>query len=393
MPILSWSDIVEITHDEAKQSCLDYLSAVGFAASSWQEGSVPLAMVELTAEVWSQLSNVAVFMKTMAMNDTSSGDALTQYSSSQYDNVRNQATSARRRTALSCAATSGPYTFNVGDLVLEHADGPTYRNVDDGVTVYPVTLPSGGSLTGLIFEAEVAGSAANKNEQTVTKLVTTRAGVTVSSDLIERVGLDAETDPRLQVRNKTKWSLLTRFELIRDAVIQLALSAADGITVVAVDDQNPRGAGTFDVYIAGDTSTAGVDDVAAAQALIDRFVMGSGAPEPRDKVIAATEQPLDVTATIYFQGSFSQIDLETATVNALLELIKAIPLGGFDFAPGPSHVVPFNDLTDVLREVKVAGQSVKKTVVMTSPSSDTGVASFSKVVLGTTNLTFVQTSN
>src|SRR6478609_207575 len=129
MPTRNWSDIVEVSHDEAKQTCLDYLETVGFAATSWQEGSVPLACVELSAEIWSQLSKVAVFLKTMGLNDTAQGDALTRYSSSQYDNDRNQAVTAQRTISLSCSSTAGPHTFNIGDIVIEHPDGPTYRNI------------------------------------------------------------------------------------------------------------------------------------------------------------------------------------------------------------------------------------------------------------------------
>lgn len=391
MPILQWADITAITQPDAKQTCLNFLSSIGFAATSWQEGSVPLACVELTAEVWSQLSNVAVFLKSMGMNDTSQGDALTQYSSSQYDNTRVLALTAQRTIALSCAAGEGPHTINVGDVVIESADGPTYRNVDDGVTVYPVTIASGGSVTGLVFEAEVAGSAANKAAGTVAGIVTTLAGVTVTSDAILRSGADAEADNRLQIRNKTKWSLLTRFELIAEAVENIVLGAADGITVVAVDASNPRGAGTFDVYVAGDLATAGSSDVGAAQALLDKYVMGSG--DGRDRVIAAPEQAVNIAGTVYFRGSFKQADLLAETTAALLDFIQTIPLGGFDFTPGPSQVVPFNDITDVLRDVTVAGQPVKKTVVLTSPAADIAVATFSKVTLGTVTLTFQQAPN
>lgn len=388
MPTLNWADVVEITHDDAKQSLLSLLGTVGFAATSWQEGSVPLACVELSAEVWAQLSKVAVFLKTMGMNDTSTGDALTLFSASQYDNERASALAARRTTSLACSAAAGPHTINIGDIVIGHPDGPTYRNIADGITVYPVVLPSGGALTGLLFEAEIAGSDANKAAGTVLQLVTTLAGVTVVSDLIARDGADAEEDGRLQTRNKTKWALLTGFELIRDAVINLALGAASGVTIVAVDDQNPRGAGTFDVYVAGDFSTAGAADVIAVQTLLSKYVMGSGAPEPIVKTIAAAEQLLNITGTVYYQGAFSSAEMQAATTLALLDFIKIIPLGGFDFYPGPSHVVPFNDITDVLREVKIAGQAVKKTVVLTLPTADIAIGSYSKVVLGAVSLTF-----
>lgn len=391
MPTLNWADVVEVTHDEAKQSLLDQLDAVGFTATSWQEGEPALALVELTAEVWHQLSKVAVFVKESMLNSTATGEALTRLSASHYDNTRTGAVAARRRVTLTCAATAGPHTFDTGDLIIEHPDGPTYRLLDTGdpTVVYPITLASGSSQPDLIFEAEVAGTAANKPDNTVTQLVTTLAGVTVSSDLIESSGTDQESDVTLRTRNTTKWALLTRFELIDDAVINIALDATRAVTGVAVDSQNPRGAGTFDVYMAEELSTASSDDIALAQAAMDASVFGATATPPTALVLPAPEEPLNLTGTVYYKGSYAATDVETAVLLALESYVKLVPLGGYDFYPGPSNVVPINDVEAEIRKAQVTGQDVQKTVVLTAPA-DLTVVSFGKVVLGTIALTFTQ---
>ncbi len=390
MATLNWADIVEITHDDAKQTLLELLDSVGFTATSWQEGEPALACVELSAEIWKQLSKVAVFLKTMGLNSTSRGEALTRFADSHYDNQRSGAVAAQRRVTLTCAATSGPHTVNLGALVLASPDGPTYRNVADGVTVYPATLPSGGSLSGLIFEAEVAGlSASGKAPNTVTILQTTLAGVTVISDLAERDGSNEESDPVLQNRNTTKWALLTEFELIDDAVVNIALDATFGVTLVKVDSQNPRGAGTFDVYMAGDLVTASAGDITLAQAAIDARVFGSGATPKTCLVFGAPVAPLSFTGTIYYQGSYESADMALATDDAIKAFLKTIPLGGFDYYPGPSNVVPVNDVEAVLRSVQIGGQDIRKTVVLVG-ASDLSVAPFGKVTYGTIDLTFTR---
>lgn len=390
MASLNWGDVVEILHDEAKQTLLTLLDSVGFTATSFQEGDPSLADIELSAEIWAQLSKVSVFLKNFALNSTSTGEALTNFSNSHYDNQRAGAIAAQRRVTLTCAATSGPHTINLGAIVLAHPDGDTYRNIADGVTVYPATLASGGSLSGLVFEAEIAGlGASGKAPQTVTILQTTLAGVTVTSDIAERDGSDQESDAVLKVRNTTKWALLTQFELIKDAVINIALEATFGVTAVEVNDQNPRGAGTFDVYMAGELVTASGGDVTLAQAALDARVFGSGSTPKTCLVFAAPTTPLNFTGTIYYKGSYSTTDLADATTAALKEYIKLIPLGGFDFFPGPSNVVPVNDLEDVLRAVQVGGQAVSKTVVLNSPA-DLSVPAFNKVILGTVTLTFTR---
>ena len=91
----------------------------------------------MSAEIWAQVSKVAVFLKGFALNSTSSGEALTRLSDSHYDNQRAGAVTAQRRVTLACASTAGPHTINVGEVVIVHADGDTYRNIADGVTVYP----------------------------------------------------------------------------------------------------------------------------------------------------------------------------------------------------------------------------------------------------------------
>lgn len=389
MPTLNWADVVEVTHDEAKQSLLAQLDAAGFTATSWQEGEPALALVEMVAEVWHQCSKLAVYIKESALNATAAGEALTRLSSSHYANTRTGAVAAQRRITLSCSATAGPHTFDASDLVVEHPDGPTYRLIDNGDpgVVFPITLVSGGSQPDLIFEAEVAGTAANKADGTVSALQTTLAGVTITSDVVERSGTDQESDATLRTRNTTKWALLTEYELIADAVVNIALDATELVSDVKVDDQNPRGAGTFDVYMANELETASAGDIALAQAAIDARVFGSTATPPTCVVYGASEQPLNLTGTVYYKGSYSAVDLETATLLALEEYIKQIPIGGYNFYPGPSNVVPINDVEAVLRAVTVNGQSVSKTVVLSSPS-DLPVGTYGKVVPGTIALTF-----
>ncbi len=387
MADLNWADVVEITHDEAKQAKLEQLDASGYTATSWQEGDAGLAHVELSAEIDVQLSKVAVFLKKAALNDTAENEALTRLSRSHYDNERDDATTAQRRITLACSASAGPHTFDVGDVVIEHPDGPTYRNIDDGVTVYPVTLPSGGTVSDLIFEAEVAGTDANKAPGSVNQLLTTLAGVTIVSDVAERDGADEESDLVLRTRNTTKWALLTQYELIDDAVINICLVATDSVTGVAVDSTNPRGAGTFDVYMAGELETAGVTDIAAAQSAIDARVFGSTATPKTCIVYGAPEVALNLTGTVYFKGSYEPVDLEAATLLALEEYAKQVPLGGYDFYPGPSNVVPINDVEAVIRAVEVGGQYVSKTVALVAPL-DLSVAAYGKVTIGTIALTF-----
>jgi hypothetical protein len=399
--ILRWDQVVEVTHDQAKQELLDQLQGLGFTATSWQKFSIPSLLVGIGAEIIAKSSKVAVFLKSLALNETSEGESLTRFSRSHYANEREEAVAAQRRITLACTATEGPHAIGLGDVVITHSDGTTFRNVAGLSVIYPAALPSGGTLP-LLFEAEVAGTAGNFTDTelvTAGSLVTTMAGVSIVSDFLDRAGVDEEDDDRLKVRNSSKWARIGEFELIRDRVINIALEAAPAVTIVEVDDQNPRGAGTFDIYLAGDSTTAGTSDVALVQAAFDLRVLGQYADGavPRGYARPAPETLLDVAGTVYYLANFSLADVQAAiegagpTVKGALQtFVESVPLGGFDFAPGPSHVVRETDLNAAIKAATVAGQSgAIRTVVVSAPVGDTAISSFGKVRLGTVALSYV----
>lgn len=321
------------------------------------------------------------------MNETSSGDGLHRFSKSHYDNTVEAAVTAQRIITLACVATEGPHPIALGAVVIAEPNGRTYRNVEGNGVVYPATLASGGTLSPL-FEAEVAGEAANVAPDTVTLMQTTFAGVTVTADAVFRLGIDQESDPRLKLRNTSKWSNLS-IELIRDGVIAIALKARPAVTLVDVDDQNPRGAGTFDVYIAGPNATAGPSDIAAVQtALVKRF-FGSD----RVRTYPAPEVFLHLTGTVYYDSKFALADVKKAVedpeIGSVPLFLREVPLGGFNFSPGPSHIVPKNDIEAVIKDdTKINDQEVVRTVVLSVPSGDLSVVSFGKVIKGTWSLTY-----
>lgn len=342
--------------------------------------------MELGAEIWSKLTAWAVFLKEIGLNETSSGDGLTRFSKSHYDNVREEAVATQRTIELTCEATEGPHTFGLDDILIAEPTGRTYRNNYDPA-LYPVTLPSGGTVT-LVFEAEVAGAGSNVGVGTVTIMQTTYAGVTITADTSFRLGVNQESDARLRLRNSTKWALLS-IQLIREGVIALALKARPGVTLVEVDDQNPRGQGTFDVYIAGEHATASATDIQVVQtALAGRF-FGSDACRTRK----APDVFVDLTGTVYYDSKYSAADVQKAVedldVGSLPAFLSTVPLGGFDFSPGPANLVPKNDIEATIRDdTKINGQKVVRTVVLSVPPGDVSVLSYGKVIKGAWNLTY-----
>lgn len=388
MAILNWEDVEEISVDEAKRLIIDRLQLAGFKATSWQRFSIPLTLVEIGALLWHEASKNAVFFKGLVFNSTSQGEGLTRLSASHYDNEREGATNATRLVTLSCASGEGPHTIDVGEVVISDDDGITFRNVEGNSITYPVVLASGGTQT-LLFEAEEAGTGGNVPDDTVTTLVTTLAGVTITSDTLDTEGVDEEDDDRLRERNQTKWALLTGHEVIDDAVKAIVLNASASIASVKVHSDNPRGAGTFDIYISGTEQTSSQDDVDAAQEAINPYVFGDSTA----LVIAAEEVELDLIGNVYFVPSVGESAARQAVEDALEEYLLAIPLGGVDYSPGPSGVVPLNDIEATIKGAEASGERCVRTVTLSVPSSNFPVGNFRKVVRGDWSaLTFTPTN-
>lgn len=373
---------------QCEQRLLEMLDDADFIATSWQEGSLVATLVKMTAETESRLSKITLFLKKAFQSSTARGEALTRTASGFYNNEREDAIAAQHLVTLSCLATEGPHSINLGDIVIVHIDGHTYRNIEGNSIVYPVNLASGGTQT-LLFEAEVAGSQANIGNALTEAAVTlsldqTLAGVSVIAHSLYLAGVDEESDERLDERNRTKWADEAELEFIDERVKNICLNASSSIIHVSVDSTNPRGAGTFDVYLAGLDATASDEDVAKAQLAIDRRSMGRTATPKECIVYKSPTVDVDIEGTVYFSGSSESADVRQEYEAALLAFIRATPSGGFDFTPGPRGIIRINDLESVIRLAVTDFTGRPATVELTSPTADIAVPSFARPILNST---------
>lgn len=392
-----WNDIVELSIDDCKQSTLLDLQSLGFATTAWQQFATPALYTEINARFRNTTSKYAVYFKNAFMAESSRGDTLTRVLRSFFKLVRNDAVEARHEVEIACDATHGPHSIAVGTLVFQHANGSVFRNVEDGVTVYPVNLATGGSLT-LLVEAQTAGtlanvaSAATPADVTI-KLQTTLAGVLVQSHEIERSGLEEEDDGRATERAQLKWARnLPKLGLIDEGVKASALEAAPAVVSVDVDATNPRGIGTFDVYVAGLDASASVDDVSLVQVALDAQTFGRFNVPKTCIVYKSPLVTIFVTGVVYFTNTTAEL-AKAAGDAAILAYARSVPLGGFNYNPGPQHVVPKNDLESAIREAVKALTSSKVTVVLDGPVGDTAVLAHGKVLIDATGVSYQLSSS
>ncbi len=238
----------------------------------------------------------------------------------------------------------------------------------------------------------LAGVSGNVGLGTVTKLLTPLAGVTISNDSgtpwYSTEGRDEESDASIRARNESKWATFSI-----DAVAQAYenLARENGATKIVVDDNNPRGPGTVDIYASGDASLLGTSTMEAIQLAYSQRAFQTdetwATPWPAGNVSRiATKHPdalaLDITAVLYHDPSEEAATVVSRARTALTDYLRTLPIGGAIYTASLANVVLREDLVEVLQNVDGV-----ETVVLTTPSATFSVGTLALVVEGTWTLT------
>ncbi len=338
---------------------IELLKSVGFETTGWQPGRIQLSMFTTFAAGSADLTELGKFIVEFGFNDLSSGPALKLYSKSRYDNDYNKAIKTRGLMRLRNKSTSS-HTLDVGRVIVSDAIGTAFRNVTGG-TLLPGSIGAPSQLE-LEFEAVLAGAKGNVGRGTVTTLVTQFAGATVANDVTPLdqpwyaiTGVDEELDSALRKRNSTKWALQSLI-LVKEGFE--AVARANGAVKVDIDDTNPRGQGTLDVYAGGASSLLGSSVMQALQLAFSKRVLNTQAtwlnPWPADnpsliQVKHPPEQEFSLPGGIvYYSGDLAAV--QKLVRQALLDLITLAPIGGYNYAPGPTNVITEGDIANAIED-------------------------------------------
>jgi len=355
-----------VTKDEALQILIDQLAALGFSSTSWQAGSVQRSMLETFAQVFADETEGVADITEAGFNETSSGGYLTLLSASHYDNDREEAGYTEGLIELVAAPGSGPYSVIASQLVaVDSVNGFTYRNTG------AFTIPAGGTVSAT-FKAETAGADRDVAPNTILELQTPLAGVTINNPIpsgatswITVNGSDEETDDELRERNRAKWALLSpaRPSL---AYASLAREAAASVTRAFVDDQNPRGPGTVDVYIAGASGELSSAVVSTVQDYLDGVPDGVGrvAVGADVQVFSALRRDVTIQAKAYILAANNDATTQALIVAALNDYFRALDVGGYKRDVDAKGVIVFGELYRAFLQVGV------RNVAFTTPLAD-----------------------
>lgn len=353
------------SEDESLAAILAILDGLGFTATSWESGSVQRTLIQMLARMHSSASNTTYAITKGRYNDLATGDWLALKSRSDFDNEPIAAVATRVKMTISDPNSVGPTTIVISELVAKDQAGATYRNIDGG------TVPLGGSLT-LQFDAEVPGSGNPVSLELSTPLAGFSAAIAIT-DPIVRPGAAAESDDRLRTRNRTKWATLSYAEPA-DAYIAWALAASPFITRAFVDDLNPRGPGTLDIYCAGPSGPVPGPVLVTVIDYIEGNIDGiSRRPLGSDvQAFSASSASVTITGTLYVSASYSLTATRDYVYAAITALLQTLPVGG---------TVLLAELYSTI--MSIAGVN---NVHLTSPTTDTTVA-VTSVPISTPSLT------
>lgn len=388
--MISLSDLLaSVTEDAATTTLIEYLDALGFAATSWQAGSYQRHLVQLGGKIIADMSNSVADITRGGFMGLAQGAWATFTAKQIYDTDRQDGIEAVGKFVLANAAGAPTHIITAGQL--QFADAPTapantYRNTTGG------TLNPGSTLT-LDVEAETAGADANIPNSSTLYLWTPLVGVTVTNPAIgatgtwlTTVGVDEESDARLAQRALGKWSTRT-YSAGDGAYATWVLEADETVTRVKVRDNNPGGAGTVEVLCA--TATAGItgSQITAIENYINGVTDGVGRRPLNDDLSVASAVVANqvITLTVKVDSDYSSTVDATTIEAAINAYLGSLPIGGKIIAPATTGVIVFAELVAAVMAIEGV-----ENVTFASPTTDVSLA-YNQIATATytTTVTYV----
>ncbi len=238
--------------------------------TNFNVGSVVRTLLEAPSQVTAELYAYGADLLKQAHMDTASGIWLARRAA-EFGVEKKEAITIEGQVMFSrktARSTNVPISRNSIVATRKNRLGKDYRYF----TTEDAVLEAGSLSVTVPVIAEGEGSAYNVLPGTIVEMRTYIAGidaVTNESNWIITTGADAEKDPRLRQRGFKAWDELS-LGRISGLYESLALSVA-GVADAWVDDSQPRGEGTLDVYILDETGppAEGSAILQAVQAVLD----------------------------------------------------------------------------------------------------------------------------
>jgi hypothetical protein len=338
-----------MTIEQAEEELLELLQDQGIQTTDWKVGSPELTMLKLDAYVYSTLVNRVAQTTKNSINSLSSGSALTYLADSHFNNQRIESSFTEGYMVVTGSSANVPKTFQEKEMIV--TDGTyNFYNLSqftiDNTTQYVTTS----------FIAELPGSEYNIPINSDLSLVGSEVGFSVSNPVytygisgswITSYGTDDESDNSLRNRNAVKYSSFQTGDVTSDRVTLLVLSASSDVEYVSVDDTNPRGPFTVDVYLSKATETVSTGIVNTVNDRLKNAFWGNST-NGLVLAIAATPVTFARTITVYYSKDAFLPDVVQQVEDVCNAWVASIPIGGNNYSPYGTNIAHVYDLiTDI----------------------------------------------
>ncbi len=337
---LALSDLITPEDRDSVLATLLAVSALLNApTTSWQEGAPLLTMLTTAAQKLADLSVVAVDITKGGFGELLPSDAWAdRWALSRFNVIRDPAVAAAGPLTIVADASAAGHTYAIGEIIVAHATThQTYRNSA------PVTIVPSTTITLQAFAADAPGSAGTAAPGSVTVLVSTIVGLTITNP-VSWLGADAETTPAFVTRARSKLGALspngpkdvydyvakTRF--FPDGTPCCLTSVPNTRTRTVVDEST----GVIHVYCATAAGAPSGGDIAITQAAIDAFAEPWG---DTATAIAGTPVVVNITYQVWVQGTnLTSLQIQTKIATALALWFSTLPFGGYVIPPDTGDV-------------------------------------------------------
>ena len=356
------------TEAEALAALLVELASEGVSYTGWQYTAIQSALTRIAARNKAAATVVRKAVLDGGYTATSRDAWLDALIPGFWDLERVKAVKTIGTFRITDSAAVGPLaTKGVGEVRVTYGDpGIVFVNRE----AFSVALSSYADVS---FVAEVAGAAGNIPNSSTLAFVTSIPGFTVTNPAVGATGTwitiagaAAEGDVPYFTRALSRWGSLGAGG--NTSAIRYRCTVADSaITLVGVDDANPNGAGSVDVYVATASGTASGTQVTTVDTYL-QLRKASGTGELR--TFAAPTYTNAVTATLYSDGTRLSTDIEDDADAAMALLAsEQAALGGYVYRA---------EITQRLMEIEGVVN-----LTLATPAADVTLVSFARILDGT----------
>jgi hypothetical protein len=369
---VSLSDLLTpIGRDAMVNQLLAIAASLGLPTTSWQAGQPLRTMLNTIGQKLADFSEVVVVITQGGFGDLATDGWADLWAQSIYDETRIPAEPA---SGLVNALNSEPtqYDHQPGEFIVAHAvTGKTYRNTA------AISILASVGLADIAVEADEVGIVGNAAPGTITVVVTSDVGVTVTNPL-SVLGDDAETTAALVARCRAKLASLSP-NGPKDAYNYIATTPAFSAVATPITRTNTTASpttGAITVYLATAAGAPVAGDVTIVQAAIDEWAEPWTATATAQ---AAAEQVVPVTYQAWVVGSqLTDAQIEALIGAALATWFASLDIGGYVIPPDTGAIY-----IDSLQQVIGLATPGILRVAVTLPAATVTIAPQTVAVLGT----------